>query len=326
MTFKNLFNKLCFQSFIETDFCIVLRKDECYYAVYNDEGICCLSLYDFKDRRAEELVYEYGVDYFGIADEKEEYAFTASRRKEEVVDFIFNLREMKDGELEDSSIVMDVLGAVYVYGRTENTLAVLLKDGMGGVRNALLFNEESYQLLLDNRECFWSRGEGDTAVIAYDPYALLSYFAERGMEGYTLFLYPLCSGLMPFNESVSSYKFLCGKIEEWVEMFGSMIMYVNLKSGEDVKFITFENKCRIEFVVDDTAELLPYLDIVNKSLKKLRGSYLNEGVEIKTFLLEKKVIFGKKIISITFTKNIPELETLTDYFIEKYKLSFSVLS
>ena len=53
---------------------------------------------------------------------------------------------------------------------------------------------------------------------------------------------------------------------------------------------------------------------------------LNEGVEIKTFILEKKVIFQKKIISITFTKNIPELETLTDYFIEKYKLPFSVVS
>lgn len=326
MTFKNLFNKLEFHPFIETDFCIVLRKEGCWYVVYNCEGINCFSLYDFKDRRVEELVYEYGVDYFGIADEKEEYAFPASRRKEEVVDFIFNLKEIKSGELEDSSIVTNVFGDIYVYGRTENMLAVLLKDGRGGVRNALLFNEGSYQLLLNNRECFWSRGEGDTAVIAYDPYALLSYFAEREMDGYTLFLYPLYSGLMPFNERISSYKFLCGKIEEWVEMFSSMIMYVNLKSGEDVKFMTFENKCRVEFVVDDTAELLPYLDIVNKSLKKLRGSYLNEGVEIKTFFMEKKVMFKKKIISITFTKNIPELETLADYFIEKYKLPFAVLS
>jgi len=326
MTFKNLFNKLEFYPFIETDFCIILRKEGCWYAVYNSEGINCFSLYDFKDKGAEELVYEYGVDYFGITDEKEEYAFTASRRKEEVVDFIFNLRAMKDGELEDSSIVTDVFGDVYVYGMADNTLAVLLKDGRGGVRNALLFNEESYQLLLDNRECFWSRREGDTAVIAYDTYALLSYFAEREMDGHTLFLYPLYSGLIPFNETVSTYKFLCGKIEEWVEMFASMIMYVDLKFGENVKFMTFENRCRVEFVVDDTAELLPYLDIVNKSLKKLRGSYLNEGVEIKTFILEKKVIFEKKIISITFTKNIPELETLTDYFIEKYKLPFSVVS
>lgn len=326
MTFKNIFNKLGFSTFIEADFCVVLRKDDCYYALYNDGDLKCISLYDFTEKGIDELAYEYTIDCFGIIDENEEYVFTDCRGKSEVINFIFNLKNINNEELNDSTGITNFFDGIYKF-QGENKLSLLLHDRKGKVRNALLFDENSYRLLLGNRQCFWSKGEGRTAVIAYNPFSLYSYYSGNHPENYTFFLFPLGYNLqnnfIPSGRIFEVYSFLCGRIDEWVEALRTIFSYLRITYKEHITYTVVGNKCIIEFIINEDTEILPYLNIANKCLKRLREFYLRDDFLIKTFFLEKREIPEGKIISITFTRNIQEVEIIADYFIKRYTLPFT---
>lgn len=319
MSFKGVLERSGFKNILDTDFCILVQRNDIQYVVFKSIGIRCVNITNFQELSIEQLQYLYNEKMIG---EEEEYEFTYSLDKDNLINYLFGLIPFEN-DLCPGISNASYFGKKLVIKKDENLPALLLSDKDNQDRNVLIFSEDSYRPLFFNKDCFlFTFSSEKEIVIAYNPVHLLAFISKHEIDKYStvLFLENASGNFLrfPIESHFENYFLLCSNATEYVEALRFIVEYANLE-GDKIQFSKNGGEGKVEFFLPEDVELLRYIQL-SALMQKTHRKVCGENQMIRTFECKKINILKSKVFSITFNISRIELEILVEHLVDFFKV------
>lgn len=320
MTYKSIFEQNHFDLYLNSDFCIILSKNNMpWYAVYKNMGIKCFDLSTLENISIEAL-----SDRWGMSNKtSEEYELKFSTDESYLINFIFGLIPFDPGiypEIPNYHYWEEALKIK----KDENKPALLLTNLEKSHCNVLIFDESSYRLFFPCNDCFLLKDEAQNKLlISYNPYHFLNTISTIDIDNFASLILPLKvsdSIIKSFiSDRFESYEFFCTSVEEYMELLRFCCCYINLIGIENIHLNFSSMVGEIGFWILPETSPLKYIQLGANMQKDLRS--INESLESShSFRVTKKDILNMKIVSINFNLSFKELKIVLDNLITTYNL------
>lgn len=322
MTFKAIFEQNNFDIQLYSDFCVILAKSQKpWYVVYKNMGLRCLDLFTFKDISVSELSRKWKID--NSRSDTEDYELTFSIDKTYMINYIFGLIPF------DNEICSDIPNYDYwenslAVRKEENKPALLMSDMERSYCNVLIFDSDSYRLLLPNTNCYLLKENGQKyLLVSYSPLDFLNYISTIDIDNFATSILPInvseCILRSLIADHFDSYDFICSGVKEYIEVLRFCCCYINYSGMENIHLSFSSGKGEISFFVLPDATPLKYIQLSATMQRELR-SLIGIKEPIDSFRVTKKDILKTKVISILFDLSFGDMEVLINNIIKAYNL------